>query len=126
MSVAVPPYRVDVQREADLIEDILRIYGYNNIEIPEHVNSTLSYVQKPDRTRLVNLASDFLTARGYTEIMSNSLTKASYYDELQSYKAENCVKILNPLSADLSVMRRTLLFNTMEAGKARYFLNNSP
>lgn len=115
LSVAVPPYRVDVQREADLIEDVLRIYGYNNVEIPEHVNSTLSYIQKPDRTRLANLASDFLTARGYTEIMSNSLTKASYYENLQSYKAENCVKILNPLSADLNVMRRTLLFNTMEA-----------
>ena len=115
LSVAVPPYRVDVQREADLIEDVLRIYGYNNVEIPSHVNSTLSYVQKPDRTRLVNLVSDFLTARGYTEIMSNSLTKASYYENLQAYKAENCVKILNPLSADLSVMRQTLLFNTMEA-----------
>ncbi|MBQ5752692.1 MAG: phenylalanine--tRNA ligase subunit beta [Alistipes sp.] len=115
LSVAVPPYRVDVQREADLIEDVLRIYGYNNIEIPEHVNSTLSYIQKPDRTRLVNMTSDFLTARGYTEIMSNSLTKASYYEGLESYKAENCVKILNPLSADLNVMRRTLLFNTMEA-----------
>ncbi|MBE6211206.1 MAG: phenylalanine--tRNA ligase subunit beta [Rikenellaceae bacterium] len=115
LSVAVPPYRVDVQREADLIEDILRIYGYNNIEIPEHVNSTLSYVQKPDKPRLVNLVSDFLTARGYTEIMSNSLTKGSYYEGLESYKAENCVKILNPLSADLNVMRQTLLFNAMEA-----------
>ena len=115
LSVAVPPYRVDVQREADLIEDILRIYGYNNVEIPEHVNSTLSYVQKPDKPRLVNLVSDFLTARGYTEIMSNSLTKAAYYEGLESYKAENCVKILNPLSADLNVMRQTLLFNAMEA-----------
>lgn len=115
LSVAVPPYRVDVQREADLVEDVLRIYGYNNIEIPSHVNSTLSYVQKPDKTRLVNTVSDFLTARGYTEIMSNSLTKASYYEGLESYKAENCVKILNPLSADLNVMRQTLLFNTLEA-----------
>ena len=115
LSVAVPPYRVDVQREADLIEDVLRIYGYNNVEIPTHVNSTLSYVQKPDKPRLVNVVSDMLTARGYTEIMSNSLTKASYYEGLQSYKAENCVKILNPLSADLNVMRQTLLFNTMEA-----------
>ena len=115
LSVAVPPYRVDVQREADLIEDILRIYGYNNVEIPEHVNSTLSYVQKPDKPRLMNLVADFLTARGYTEIMSNSLTKAAYYENLTSYKAENCVKILNPLSNDLNVMRQTLLFNAMEA-----------
>ena len=108
LSVAVPPYRVDVQREADLVEDVLRIYGYNNVEIPEHVNSTLSYVQKPDKNRLVNMVSDMLTARGYTEIMSNSLTKAAYYENLQCYKAENCVKILNPLSADLNVMRQTL------------------
>ncbi|MBQ9138906.1 MAG: phenylalanine--tRNA ligase subunit beta [Alistipes sp.] len=115
LSVAVPPYRVDVQREADLIEDVLRIYGYNNVEIPTHVNSTLSYVQKPDKTRLVNLVSDMLTARGYTEIMSNSLTKASYYESLECYKAENCVKILNPLSADLNVMRQTLIFNALEA-----------
>lgn len=115
LSVAVPPYRVDVQREADLVEDVLRIYGYNNVEIPQHVNSTLSYVQKPDKPRLVNMVSDMLTARGYTEIMSNSLTKAAYYESLQSYKAENCVKILNPLSADLNVMRQTLLFNAMEA-----------
>ncbi len=115
LSVAVPPYRVDVRREADLVEDVLRIYGYNNVEIPTHVNSTLSYIQKPDRTHLVNLVSDMLSARGFTEIMSNSLTKASYYENLQAYKAENCVRILNPLSADLSVMRQTLLFNTMEA-----------
>jgi phenylalanyl-tRNA synthetase beta chain len=115
LSVAVPPYRVDVQREADLIEDVLRIYGYNNIEIPTHVNSTLSYVQKPDKTRLVNMVSDMLTARGYTEIMSNSLTKAAYYETLECYKAENCVKILNPLSADLNVMRQTLVFNALEA-----------
>lgn len=115
LSVAVPPYRVDVQREADLVEDILRIYGYNNVEIPSHVNSTLSYAQKPDRTRLTNMVADFLTARGFTEIMSNSLTKSAYYDNLTSYKAENCVRILNPLSADLSVMRQTLLFNTLEA-----------
>lgn len=115
LTVAVPPYRVDVQREADLIEDILRIYGYNNVEIPEHVNSTLSYAPKPDRNKLVNTASDFLSSNGYTEIMSNSLTKAAYYEGLESYKADNCVKIMNPLSADLSVMRQTLLFNALEA-----------
>ena len=114
-SVAVPPYRVDVQREADLVEDILRIYGYNNVEIPQAVRSTLSYVQKPDKTRLTNLVADMLTARGYTEIMSNSLTKTAYYEGLESYPVAQCVKIMNPLSADLGVMRQTLLFNTMEA-----------
>lgn len=115
LSVAVPPYRVDVQREADLVEDILRIYGYNNIEIPTAVRSTLSYGQRPDKNRLMNLAADYMSANGYTEIMSNSLTKASYYDNLEGYPAERCVKIINPLSADLNVLRQTLLFNTLEA-----------
>ena len=115
LQVAVPPYRVDVQREADLIEDVLRVYGYNNIEISDHVNSTLSYAPKPDKARLQNVASDFLTSNGYTEIMSNSLTKASYYEGSTSYPVERCVKILNPLSQDLNVMRQTLMFNALEA-----------
>ncbi len=115
LTVAVPPYRVDVQREADLIEDILRIYGYNNVEVPRQVRSTLSYAPKPDRSKLMNLAADFLTANGFTEIMSNSLTKAVYYDGLTSCPADRCVRILNPLSADLNVMRQTLLFNMLEA-----------
>ncbi len=115
LSVAVPPYRVDVQREADLIEDILRIYGYNNIEIPTHVKSTISYAPRPDRSKLMNMTADMLSAVGYTEIMSNSLTKSSYYDSLSAYPAANCVKIINPLSSDLNVMRQTLLFNTLEA-----------
>lgn len=115
LTVAVPPYRVDVQREADLIEDILRIYGYNNIEIPARVRSTLSYAPKPDRNRLVNLAADFLTDNGFTEIMSNSLTKGAYYEGLTACPPERCVRILNPLSADLNVLRQTLLFNMLEA-----------
>ncbi|MFI3328382.1 MAG: phenylalanine--tRNA ligase subunit beta [Rikenellaceae bacterium] len=115
LSVAVPAYRVDVQREADLIEDILRIYGYNNVEVPTAVKSTLTYSQRPDKNRLMNLAADYMSANGYTEIMSNSLTKASYYESLEGYPAEKCVKIINPLSADLNVMRQTLLFNTLEA-----------
>ena len=115
LQVAVPPYRVDVQREADLIEDVLRVYGYNNVEISDHVNSTLSYAPKPDKSRLQNMASDYLSANGYTEIMSNSLTKSSYYEGCSSYPAERCVRILNPLSQDLNVMRQTLLFNALEA-----------
>ena len=115
LTVAVPPYRVDVQREADLIEDILRIYGYNNVEIPARVRSTLSYAPKPDRNRLVNLAADFLTDNGFTEIMSNSLTKGAYYEGLTACPPERCVRILNPLSADLNVLRQALLFNMLEA-----------
>ena len=115
LTVAVPPYRVDVQREADLIEDILRIYGYNNVEIPARVRSTLSYAPKPDRSKLMNLAADFLTDNGFTEIMSNSLTKGAYYEGLTACPPERCVRIINPLSADLNVMRQTLLFNMLEA-----------
>ena len=114
LSVQVPPYRVDVQRPADLVEEILRIYGYNNVEIPEHVNSTLSYEQKPNRDRLRNMVSDMLSACGFAEVMNNSLTKSSYYEESEVFPAANCVKILNPLSADLGVMRQTLLFGLLE------------
>ncbi|MFR9650872.1 MAG: phenylalanine--tRNA ligase subunit beta [Rikenellaceae bacterium] len=115
LSVAVPPYRVDVQREADLIEEVLRIYGFNNIEIPQSVRSTISYAPKPDKNKLMNLAADYMSANGYTEIMSNSLTKGSYYEDLDGYDAERSVKIINPLSADLNVLRQSLLFGVMEA-----------
>ncbi|MDR2286166.1 MAG: phenylalanine--tRNA ligase subunit beta [Prevotellaceae bacterium] len=114
-TVLVPSYRVDVKREFDVIEDILRIYGYNNVEIPSQVHSTLSYVSKPDKDKLINAVSDFFTANGFREIMSNSLTKSAYYDKLETYKAENSVKILNPLSNELNVMRQTLLFGGLEA-----------
>ncbi len=115
LSVAVPPYRVDVQREADLVEEVLRIYGYNNVEEPPRFRSSLTVAPRLDRDRLQNAASDFLSSNGYTEIMSNSLTRASYYEGLASCPADRCVKILNPLSADLNVMRQTLLFNALEA-----------
>ena len=115
LSVAVPPYRVDVQREADLVEEVLRIYGYNNVEEPARFHSSLTVAPRVDRDKVQNTASDFLSAGGYTEIMSNSLTRASYYEGLNSYPAERCVRILNPLSGDLGVMRQTLLFNALEA-----------
>jgi phenylalanyl-tRNA synthetase beta chain len=114
-TVTVPLYRVDVTREFDVIEDILRIYGYNNIEIPSQVHSTLSYISKPDKDKLLNVVADFLTANGFREIMSNSLTKSGYYDALETYVPENSVKILNPLSTELNVMRQTLLFGGLEA-----------
>ena len=114
LSVKVPAYRVDVQRPADLVEEILRIYGYNNVEIPEHVNSTLSYEQKPNKDRLRNMVSDMLSACGFAEVMNNSLSKSSYYENSEVYPIANCVKIMNPLSADLGVMRQTLLFGLLE------------
>lgn len=110
----IPPYRVDVRREADVIEDILRIYGFNNIEVPAKVNSTLSYSEKPDDFQLKNKISDLLAANGFNEIMNNSLTKASYFENLETYKSENTVLLFNPLSSDLNAMRQTLLFGGLE------------
>jgi phenylalanyl-tRNA synthetase beta chain len=115
LSLLVPPYRVDVKREADVIEEILRIYGYNNIEIPTLVNSSLQTAEKPNKDKVRNLAAEMLTAQGFNEIWSNSLTKASYYEGLKDYKEEQTVKILNPLSADLNGMRQTLLFGGLES-----------
>ena len=110
----VPPYRVDVRREADVIEDILRIYGFNNIEVPAKVNSTLSYTEKPDDFQLKNKIADLLSANGFNEIMNNSLTKASYFENGETYKPENTVMLFNPLSSDLNAMRQSLLFGGRE------------
>jgi len=110
----VPAYRVDVQRDVDIIEDILRIYGYNNIEIGLTLKSNLSFVSKPDSYKLQNLISEQLTAQGFNEVLNNSLTKGSYYNDLTSFPAVNSVKILNALSSDLNVMRQTLLFGGLE------------
>ena len=115
LSLLVPPYRVDVKREADIIEELLRIYGYNNVEIPTQVNASLQTAEKPDPNQVRNLIAEMLTAQGFNEIWSNSLTKASYYNGLKNYKEEQTVKILNPLSADLNGMRQTLLFGGLEA-----------
>ncbi len=114
LSLLVPPYRVDVKREADVIEEILRIYGYNNIEIPTQVNSSLQTAEKPDRNGVRERIADMLSSQGFNEIWSNSLTKAAYYEGLTNYKNERTVKILNPLSNDLNGMRQTLLFGGLE------------
>ncbi|MDD3078281.1 MAG: phenylalanine--tRNA ligase subunit beta [Paludibacter sp.] len=110
----VPPYRVDVQRDVDVIEDILRIYGYNNVEIGEKLISNLSYSSKPDSHKLQNLIAEQLTAQGFNEILNNSLTKGGYYTNLTSFPEANCVRIINALSSDLNVMRQTLLFGGLE------------
>ncbi len=115
LSLLIPPYRVDVKREADVIEEILRIYGYNNVEIPTQVNASLQTAEKPDPNSVRNLIAEMLTAQGFNEIWSNSLTKASYYSGLKNYREEQTVKILNPLSADLNGMRQTLLFGGLES-----------
>ena len=114
MLLHVPPYRVDVKREADVIEDILRIYGFNNVEVPASVKSTLSYSEKPDDYQLKNIISDLLAANGFSEVMNNSLTKASYYEGLTTFNPANTVMLYNPLSADLGAMRQSLLFCGLE------------
>ena len=98
----------------DVIEDILRIYGYNNVEIGDTLKSNLSFGTKPDSHKLQNIIAEQLTAVGFNEILNNSLTKAAYYASSALYPASNCVKLLNPLSNDLSVMRQTLLFGGLE------------
>ena len=115
LQLAVPPFRVDVKREADIIEEILRVYGYNNVEPCKSTKSTIQLAPHPDKMKLQNLISEMSTARGFNEIMSNSLTKAAYYDQLESFKSENTVLLFNPLSSDLNGMRQTLLFGGLEA-----------
>ena len=116
LSLLVPPYRVDVQRPCDVVEDILRIYGYNNVEIPTSVKSSLSVKGDVDKSvKLQNLVSEQLVGCGFNEILNNSLTAAAYYDGLETYKPENLVRIMNPLSNDLNVMRATLLFGGLES-----------
>lgn len=110
LSLKVPPYRVDVTRDVDVVEEILRIYGYNNIEIPTQVRASLNNSVRPEKDSVQSLLSDLLTANGFNEIMSNSLTKSAYSNDL-----EKAVKILNPLSNDLDVMRQTMLYAGLEA-----------
>lgn len=113
--LGVPRYRVDVQRECDVVEDILRIYGYDNVEFPEKLNTSLAYGVKPDPEKLRRKIAEQLTAQGFNEILNNSLTKVSYYEPLEQLPLAKCVKIMNPLSSDLGVMRQTLLFGGLES-----------
>ena len=114
--IDVPVYRIDVQRDVDVIEDILRIYGYNNVEFSDNVKSNLSYQTPTDRSyKLQNLISEQLCGCGFNEILNNSLTRSAYYDNLSTYPVSHCVMLMNPLSADLNGMRQTLLFGGLES-----------
>lgn len=116
LELTVPAYRVDVQRPCDVVEDILRIYGYNNVEIPTQLKSSLTTMGEDDHIHhLQDLVSEQLVGCGFNEIMNNSLSKAAYYKDLNCYPEENTVKLMNPLSSDLSVMRQTLLFGGLES-----------
>lgn len=116
LSLLVPAYRVDVQRPCDVVEDILRIYGYNNVEIPQQLKGCLTIEGDEDKKhKLENLVGEQLVGCGFNEILNNSLTKSAYYEGMQKYNSETCVRVMNPLSADLSVMRQTLLFGGLES-----------
>ena len=118
LCLRVPVYRIDVQRDVDVIEDILRIYGYNNVEFNEEVKACLSYQTPTDHSyKMQNLISEQLCGCGFNEIMNNSLTRSAYYSDLTVYPEKNCVRLMNPLSADLNVMRQTLLFGGLESAE---------
>ena len=116
LELDVPAYRVDVQRPCDVVEDILRIYGYNNVEIPTQLKSSLTILGDEDKAyHHQNVISEQLVGCGFREILNNSLTKTAYYTEFNHYTEDTTVKVMNPLSSDLGVMRQTLLFGGLES-----------
>ncbi len=116
LNLLVPAYRVDVQRPCDVVEDILRIYGYNNVDIPKVLKANITVKSDVDKSnKLENLVAEQLVGAGFNEILNNSLTKAAYYDDLASYPSSNLVRLMNPLSTDLNVLRQTLLFGGLES-----------
>lgn len=112
--LSVPPFKVDVQREQDVIEEVLRIYGYNNIEIPETLNSSIQFAEIPDKEKVQNVVSELLSNTGFSEMMCLSLTKGEYASKLESLSTDRSVAMMNPLSTDLNVLRQTLLFSGLE------------
>lgn len=116
LKLTIPPYRVDVTRPCDVVEEILRVYGYNNVEISDEIHTSLSKKGATDESyELEQVVSDMLTAQGFVEILNNSLSAASYYETNEKFQPEGCVRVMNPLSGDLSVMRRTLLYGGLES-----------
>lgn len=112
--VEAPSYMVDVYRECDVVEEILRIYGYDNIALPHHMKMSVNATPSPEPEAVRNHISNFLAANGFAETMNNSLTRGEYYNGLETFPADHCVRIVNPLSQDLNVMRQTLLLNGLE------------
>jgi len=113
--LSIPQYKVDVTRPADVVEEILRIYGYNNIGFPEKLQISASPMKRPDPEHVRESVANLLASRGFNELLNNSLTKTSYYDAAAGYELENAVKLLNPLSSDLGVMRMSLMFGGLES-----------
>lgn len=115
--VKVPAYRVDVRREADLIEEVLRIYGFNKVPLPAKLNASISYQIKPNKEKIYAITANFLADNGYSEIMNNSLTSSLIWEKIktESFQPLEDVRILNPLSNELDVMRQTLLFGGLKS-----------
>lgn len=115
--LAVPPYRVDVTREIDVVEEVLRIFGFNNVPLPEKLNSTITLRTKPDADKIQRSVAEFLVGLGYSEMMNNSLTSSAYIQKFgnEVFSIKNNVEMLNPLSNELDVMRQTLIFSTLES-----------
>ncbi len=115
LTLEIPSYRVDVKQEADVIEEILRIYGYNNVGISNHVNSTLSYPEKPNREKIINIVSELLSSNGFSEILCNSLNPSAWYEQNDDFNKEHLVLLANPLSSDLNAMRQSLLYGGLSS-----------
>ena len=117
LSIEVPTFKVDVTREVDMVEEVLRVFGYNNIEFDNQIRSSINFIDKPERDYIQSLISEFLVSNGFNEIMNNSLTKASYYQNKDGFDATKSVQILNPLSSELNVLRQSLVFGGLESIK---------
>ena len=114
LELIIPTFKVDVTREADIVEEVLRVFGYNYIELSDQIHSSISYSNKPDLDKITNLVSEFLTAKSYSEMMNNSLTKQDYYVNNAEFDENKSVAILNPLSSELNVLRQNLIFGGLE------------
>ncbi len=114
LKLGIPTFKVDVLREVDVVEEILRVYGYNNVNFEDKIHSSVSLRQKPDPEKIQNAVSDYLTAQGFFEMMNNSLTKGEYFEKNRVFDEKNSVELLNALSRDLNVLRQTLLFGGLE------------
>ncbi|GAA4882194.1 phenylalanine--tRNA ligase subunit beta [Flaviramulus aquimarinus] len=115
LGLTIPAYRNDVQREADVIEEILRVYGYNNIKTSEKLNASISKTSRFEDYKIQNIIGNQLVSQGFFEILSNSFTTSDYLALSEQLKEEHNITMLNPLSNDLSVLRQSLLFSGLEA-----------
>ena len=117
LKLEIPTFKVDVTREVDVVEEVLRVFGYNNINFDNQIRSSINFIDKPERDYIQSLISEFLVSNGFNEIMNNSLTKASYYENKDGFDATKSVQILNPLSSELNVLRQSLVFGGLESLK---------